>query len=1230
MGLKASDVRDIKAKKGCALRIAAGCFGENITMGNAVTKRGWRPVPACAATKTESGYSCKPCYDEFLTRRKSSAGVEKEPEPTAPRTRSKRSTASPLQSTAQPQTSPLQPAAEKKKLRAEVERLSNAYRQDRPNEPLLDVAAPRRVPLPPLPDDGEELDDVPDAMDEVAAPDPRVDAAVNAPTTAGAIAVDTGFVPRPGRIDFIPHAELVKEVRHWRHKFTDWVTTLLKVEKLEDTKRELAKVYKEKEALEAEAEARLEDEGEVAQNRAEAKRLLRLNGIEDFCEAFDRAIVTGSLAIKEGKKRIMALYLEASGRCMNAKTTNLWKGMFGDQLKKFWAMARSMLSGRSCVEFVRGIMGAGMGTTAPKVDETLRVNLFGVSSDRNLRKTLADLAPDDEGACGIFDGAIETTSALANYVFLKADETDIAARLGETRDGHFFGDADTTAFLPGSKDPRALESKFRAIWVPVMRLLEDPEVDSDLSTFRACLKSAEAAVGLAIPKFRAAKVAEEKKHAELQKTYQERRAASLKKRKTQTVGDALDLHNTQWVELMKITSKIADAVSSETLASSFLADAAVYRTHEAAGAFQDNQQLAATQLVHVARKLLEVVPLVFRADRVAAKKLLAVFMHSADHTVMTCVGRFFVEKALDGEHMRKLYDVFAKKIKGTGENVKLLGLGCDGAYSAMLHGIDGFVTNLSQLASEAKRIITSWKRSAVFRKRGHSGAAAKIRALRVKWAKLLADTAQLGDGQRTPAREPVIRGWRERPVDRDAALEAWASQWRKLRSSPRETWARMKIWAKKKTPLQFLYEQSRTGDLPEQEDVVLNALQGLRRPESEAKLLELAFKENSNFDGNLAAQRREIKRDHPKFEPNNRELRERAALAWAVEQCEEAQKGADVDTTALVAAATALVDAAQMDFLICSKYQGLRSHLYVPEIVDGDVRIFHECCSHKIKNFGQGLQGQDAATMHDLDPVQLSKMCEAAEREPVHVGLLGFCVNAFDRQMDAPYKAVAESPQIIERLLRSGCYSEALVLSIIGEAQQAWTLPGLDQLERSIRLWRFSYLNFCLFGDTLFLPTANKGHKVQGLSPDALLAMHANADGRVALLKNQPEMKLIERSLSNLYDLERYFSQLVQRCGGYKPDARTAEGAFRTIDAVIAMRLDLNREFHMAKSKRSKKDIADDAKEAIESWNDGSKLAVKSSGFLDYIKDLEDQLRKACSARVASIRERFKVRSFVA
>ena len=61
-----------------------------------------------------------------------------------------------------------------------------------------------------------------------------------------------------------------------------------------------------------------------------------------------------------------------------------------------------------------------------------------------------------------------------------------------------------------------------------------------------------------------------------------------------------------------------------------------------------------------------------------------------------------------------------------------------------------------------------------------------------------------------------------------------------------------------------------------------------------------------------------------------------------------------------------------------------------------------------------------------------------------------------------------------------------------------------------------------------------------------------------------------------------------------------------------------------------KKDIADDAKEAIESWNDGSKLAVKSSGFLDYIKDLEDQLRKACSARVASIRERFKVRSFVA
>ena len=66
---------------------------------------------------------------------------------------------------------------------------------------------------------------------------------------------------------------------------------------------------------------------------------------------------------------------------------------------------------------------------------------------------------------------------------------------------------------------------------------------------------------------------------------------------------------------------------------------------------------------------------------------------------------------------------------------------------------------------------------------------------------------------------------------------------------------------------------------------------------------------------------------------------------------------------------------------------------------------------------------------------------------------------------------------------------------------------------------------------------------------------------------------------------------------------------------------DLNREFYMYMSTRSKHDIEDHLKTVVACWNDGSRLDPKSAAKKSHVNKDEEKLTKACDVRVATLRE---------
>ena len=939
----------------------------------------------------------------------------------------------------------------------------------------------------------------------------------------------------------------------------------------------------------------------------------------DFPRLFYKAIAKGVLLLKEGTKRICALQLEGMAKAMNCSHTNRFgpEGVYHIQIKKIWAAMRAAGSGKAACAIAAGPLGMDTGNTAPPINADLPVNFYGVPPDVTLKKTLRDINPyGDDKACGLFPGVIREMCQFGGHFVVKVDETDIKEQLGVTRQLVLYGDHDFTEIDPQSPDPKPLQEKLLSICAAPQKFLQGDQT-ADL---RPSVRAAKKFVAESVPKFDEVVADAEAEYARKQEKYRARR---LKTGRRLVAGREVDLHHQQWTNLVKITTKVELAKTAKALVSAFLVDADGFLQMD-----ESDDEAWVKSWTKISMSLIDVMKVSVRVRRTAAKKLLAVFLHSANHASFRCIGRFFVENGLDDGELRKLYDkvktiVRTVEVDDDASPPVLLGVGADGAYTSMLNGSGETITNLTQLARRAKQIAYNFAQRKAYK---DASDCKKVDMIIKQWSRrILEAKVRTRSSWRTMAHAPDILGWSSASLDRDKALKAWGAQRRRLgQSSSRAMHKFVTKLAETTSPLDFLYEAS-TRVLPREERVLLDALLALRPPETAPKLVQLANMWTSIYRLQLGACEDIFPVD---FSPTARQMKARAALAWAAHVLHHRTLGVVANSEGVVAAALALLAEAEMD-LLRTQHPELKSHYYVPAVVDGAVELFHECCSHKVKNCGQGVQGQVEPDDEDISmwPVKLKKIEDAADVPPVLVGLKGFCVNAFDVHSDAAYCAVFMSEKIKLRLIEQELFSEALVLDIIGEAQQAWVMQGLDQHERTIRLYHFSFMNYCIFGDKLFLPEPHKGNKtkIRGLVPNSLLAMHGNADGRHKLLKQHSDLadSFVEKCMSNVPDLENYFSELVKRCS-FKPDCRTAEGVFKTIDAVVALKADVLREFWLVKSRKCKYDAADHAKNVVAVWNDGTKLDVRNALFKAYIDSLDLRLDKFCDPRVATVRERTK------
>ena len=103
---------------------------------------------------------------------------------------------------------------------------------------------------------------------------------------------------------------------------------------------------------------------------------------------------------------------------------------------------------------------------------------------------------------------------------------------------------------------------------------------------------------------------------------------------------------------------------------------------------------------------------VSRALRTPATHLMAVFLQDIGHESWTCVARFFCGHLSNAQAwmMVDAIELAVKEadLKGV---LKMHGCGADGAFSFMLDGRDGEITNLTQLANAASAAHAKFKQS---------------------------------------------------------------------------------------------------------------------------------------------------------------------------------------------------------------------------------------------------------------------------------------------------------------------------------------------------------------------------------------------------------------------------------------------------------------------------------------------------------------------------------------
>lgn len=626
----------------------------------------------------------------------------------------------------------------------------------------------------------------------------------------------------------------------------------------------------------------------------------------------------------------------------------------------------------------------------------------------------------------------------------------------------------------------------------------------------------------------------------------------------------------------------------------------------------------------LAKEQVECVKDVSRALRTPATHLMAVFLQDIGHESWTCVARFFCGD-LSNAQAWMMVDAIELAVKEADPKavLKMHGCGADGAFSFMLDGRDGEITNLTQLANAASAAHAKFKQSEEY-----TDASTKkhgIRRATVLWSRWRA--AKVRGVVAQPRRAKILGMGSAMPQgERQASLARWAASRRERKPKAAFTQFLVERCRGGATPRSVLYGTGHDDAIPAEERVLLDAMRALEIPARRAEVWteEETQEECARWQGSQKPYEFTAwQGDSPEDAATHASFDRGMKILYSREGGEETSRAfADITDPMEEACKRAAMDE------LLQKHPNLSSHIYCPATKAGLLQIFVECSDHKLKNFFYGILGQKEGEEQETWPIVCSELLVVARKYNC-LGAEAVLTGANDKQEDLVYRALVVDEDFKQALLKEGLFASCLVLDIVGELFEAFNMPGLTLVERIIRHYHFAFLNFCLWGEDLFLPSNNKGDAFKqrrGLVPDSLLAMHANCDAIMFLLEHLPEperLKFCDRCFSNVYDCELYFSLLVQRCG-YKPDALTAEGAFHNIDALAAIKKMRDRPFWISMSNSKHYDHKTLTDSAMKHWNSGSRIDPKCDAYKAWTKELVARAEKKCDKPARTVREHYK------
>ena len=781
---------------------------------------------------------------------------------------------------------------------------------------------------------------------------------------------------------------------------------------------------------------------------------------------------------------------------------------------------------------------------------------------------------------------------------IQFDATDIEPRGGEIKvrgdDGKWAvrtnGNSDLSEFDPSVKSSSSWDKELSPLCGPCWAFEEvtDPQdVPESLST---CIRDGAAWLRKRETNLKEC-IAQHKK---------DRAAAEKKFRKKK--GDE-QLHYRQ-------TSQLCSFLRKQSKAEGLLARVASYlRLVESA----DLTDVVST--MSLARLQPDLVLKVSRALRTPANHLMVVMLQDIYHRSWRCIARFFYDK-LSNKQAWLMVDAVTAAVKKNAPKITLRNIGADGEHSKMRDGRTT-ITNLSQLANTAIAVHEKFTKAAAYK---NSKGLVRLELLRKRWVALV-------QGCSAPPRRAAILGMRGPMTaqERETALAAYAG-WRRKRR-PKRAFHRFieELCSRGETTESVLYSSAHNAAIPADERIILDALCALQSPAEPLIPEQRAFTYPED-DPYVPI---------PGLNAENAAVDETFHRARCVLRARRARAGGYYGSADVLEKLEEACKRAEMDKLRAQRPE-FNSHYYSPEKVDGRPRSLVECPDHKLKNFGQGVTNQALSTEAGYDvagrywwPLERER-CLATAKEK-HIAAEAVLLRAVDKQSDLVWRAFVVDESFKQSLLDDGHISDVLVLDVIGELFESFNMPGLTAVEREIRRFHLAFLNFCLWGEDLFLPLKHYGEafkKRRGLVPNNLLAMHANSDAIGCLLASLPEETrkgYCEACQSNVPSLESFFSSLVTKTL-HKPAASVAEGALVGVDALASLKMDPTRQFYLHASRSKRYDYQSLTNMALPHWNSGFLLDPTCADYKAWVQDFVSRAENKLERRVATVREHHKIK----